>query len=97
MSKKWPKYRQNIEKYREIVKKLPFFCCISVVSVPQENFFMSYWYRVDFWPKNDSRIGIRSKKFEIFFYYIGLEMDFLAKNLGYWYWVNLAKIQNAAL
>ena len=41
---------------------------------------MSYWSRVDFWPKNDSLIGLESDFLAKNDSRIGLESDFLAKN-----------------
>ena len=73
--KKMAKNGQNIAKILKNIAKLSkkyhfllYWCCIGL----QRNFFMSYWYRVDFWPKNDSRIGI------------GLE-NFWKIFLSYWY------------
>ena len=95
--KKWPKYRQNIEKYRQVVQKLPFFGCIGVVLVLQEIFLYRIGLGSIFCPKKWVSNWYWYGFLEIFFYCIGLEMDFLAKNFGYWYWVDLTKIQNAAL
>ena len=95
--KKWPKYHQNIKKYRQVVQKLPFFGCIGVVLVLQEIFFMLYWSRVDFWPKNDSRIGLESDFSAKNDSRIGLESDFLAFFGQYWSCIGLTKITNAEL
>ena len=72
---------------------------------------MSYWSRVDFWPKNDSLIGLESDFLAKNDSRIGLESDFLAKNdsrigleldfsannFGYWSRIGLTKIPNADL
>ena len=75
LDKKWQKMAKILPKYRKILQNCPKITisyCIGVVLVLQGIFFISYWYRVDFLPKNDSRIGIGLKKFWTFF-------------LSYWY------------
>ena len=96
-AKKWPKYRQNIKKYRQVIQKLPFFGCIGVVLVLQEIFLCCIGLGSIFGPKMTLELVLGRNFFGNFFYHIGLEMDFLAKNFGYWYWVDLTEIQNAEL
>ena len=97
MAKILPKYCQNIEKYCQVVQKLHFWCCIGVVLVLQEIVLVSYWSRVDFWPKNDSRIGLESDFLAKNDSRIGLESDFLAFFGQYWSCIGLTKIPNAEL
>ena len=81
----WPKSSKNDQYFW-------YWCCIG----PPRNFFRySIGLESIFGPKMTLVLVLGRKNFDIFFYRIGLEMDFLAKNFGYWYWVNLTKIQNA--
>jgi hypothetical protein len=85
-----------LPKYRKISQNCPkntIFYRIGVVLVFQEIFFMSYWYQVDFWPKNDSRIGIGLKKIWKFFLSYWYRDGFFGKN--FWILVLYRPDQNS--
>ena len=94
---KWPKYRQNIEKYRKIVQKLPFFIVLVLYWSSKKFFLCRIGIESIFGPKMTLVLVLGRKIFGNFFYRIGIEMDFLAKNFGYWCCIDLTKIQNAEL
>ena len=72
----------------KILQKLPFLLYWSSKKI----FSMLYWSWVDWWPQMILVLVWGRKIFGNFFYCIGLWSTFLAKNLGYWFCIDLTKL-----
>ena len=92
--KKWPKYWIFLAK---IIQNWPILLVLVLYRSSKNFFLCCIGLKSIFGPKMTLVLELGRKFFEIFFYRIGLESDFLAKNFGYWCWVDLTKIQVAAL
>ena len=66
-------------KFREVVQNLAFFYRIGIGSNFFGQFFISYWYRSNFWQKMTLVLVLGRNFFRNFLYCIGLGWDFWTK------------------